>query len=85
MPDVYAATVEIRAGSAVDASSSPGHSSRMGGPLCPAPAADAWESGLYAPAWTDRTYEVELTAADGTAHARVEKTVHVRRRERSGP
>lgn len=29
---------------------------------------------------TDRDYEVELTAADGTVHARVEKTVHVRRR-----
>lgn len=28
---------------------------------------------------TDRVYEVELTAADGTVHARVEKTVHVRR------
>ena len=29
---------------------------------------------------TDRVYEVELAAADGTVHARVEKTVHVRRR-----
>lgn len=30
----------------------------------------------------DRTYEVELTGADGTVHAEVEKVIHVRRRER---
>lgn len=28
---------------------------------------------------TDRTYEVELAADGGTVHARVEKTIHVRR------
>lgn len=28
---------------------------------------------------TDRDYEVELTASDGTVHATVEKTIHVRR------